>query len=105
MFDGMISQLAEMAVELQLRGQEWIFERYGKVQAGPVPLTSFARTAPQKIWEQQFRKWMPSDVPLPEYLVAPLLCAMLTIPVQIEGMRPLKKETKPSEPPTGFQTA
>lgn len=92
MFEGMLRQLADIAVELQIKGQEWLFARYGKVQAGPVPLSSFARTAPAKMWETQFRKWLPQDVPLPEYIVAPLLCLMLTVPVQMQGAQPLAKD-------------
>jgi hypothetical protein len=91
MLDGLIKQIAVTIVELQIQGQEYLWLRFGKLQPGVVPLDSKARELPVAIWESQVRKWIPTDVPLPEWLVAPILCAALTIPVQLEGATPIKK--------------
>ncbi len=99
MFADMTGNLAMVLVEAQIRGQEWMFERFAKVQAGPVPMNNLGRTAGIEFWKQQLAKWMPQDVPLPEWAAAMVVCAMFSIPAQVEGMQPLRKKEPASEAP------
>lgn len=93
MLDSLVKQIASMVVELQIHGQEWLAIRWGKFQPGTVAPDSKARELPTAIWEAQVREWLPSDVPLPAWLVAPIICAALTIPIQLEGATPIKKSS------------
>jgi hypothetical protein len=95
MMNGLVTQIAQTLVELQIQGQEYLAIRWGKFQPGAVSPDSKARELPQKIWEEQIRKWIPTDVPLPAWVVAPVLCAMLTVPIQLEGATPIPKKEKP----------
>lgn len=97
LLEGLVKQAAYMCVELQITAQEWMALRWGKFEAGQVPPDSKARTLPLAIWEAQWKKWIPTDVPLPEWLVAPILLGALTIPVQLAGAKPIKKEASPTE--------
>lgn len=92
MVEGLIRQLAELAVEVQISGQEWLIKRYAKVQPGGVPVSAFGRVQSAKMWESQLKKWMPTDVPLPEWAVAIVLCAMFTVPHQVQNAQPLPKD-------------
>ncbi len=100
MFDGMINNLATVLVEAQLQGQEWLIARAAKVKAGPVPMNNVGRAAGTKFWDQQLRKWLPSDVPLPEWAAAMCAVAMFSIPVQLQNTTPIVKEDAPSSPPS-----
>jgi len=94
--EGLVKQIASTIVELQIHGQEYLFIRWGKLQPGEVPIDSEARKIPAAIWESQVRKWIPLDVPLPEWVVAPILVAMMAGTIQLEGAKPIRKpETAP----------
>lgn len=95
MLDNLVKQIAATVVELQIQGQEYLAIRWGKFQPGTVPPDSKARELPTAIWEAQIRKWIPTDVPLPAWIVAPVLCAMLTVPIQLEGATPLRTKPEP----------
>jgi hypothetical protein len=91
MIDGIIKQAAAVVTELQIVGQEWLLARWGKIQAGPVSPVHESRTITAGLWEQAIREWIPPELPIPPWLLAPLVCAALTIPVQLEGAKPIKK--------------
>ena len=99
MFDSMMAQAADILVEAQIKGQEWLIARALKANAGPVPMSNVGRTSAAKFWNQQLAKWMPRDVPLPEWAAAMIACAMFTIPAQLSGATPIVPEaTTPVNP-------
>jgi hypothetical protein len=91
LMEGLVKQIAATLVELQIHGQEYLWLRIGKIQPGEVHPDSDARKIPAAIWETQVRKWIPSDVPLPEWIVAPVLVAFMAGTIQLEGARPIPK--------------
>ncbi len=101
MFDGMMKQCAAILVEGQIRGQEWMIARFLKANAGPVPMNNIGRTAATQFWEQQLAKWIPKDVPLPEWAAALVVCAMFSVPVQLQGATPIEKAPE-SAPQTNY---
>lgn len=92
MMAGLIKQFAGTLVELQLHAQEYLWLRGVKINPGSVPADHDARIIPQTIWESQLKKWMPTDVPIPEWAAAIILTAVLGGTVQFEGATPLKKK-------------
>ena len=92
MLDSIVKQAAMMAVELQLLGQEWLAARALKIKMGPVPEGHNARVVPAQIWEQWLRTMVPTDLPIPPWLAAPLVLMAMSVPVQLEGATPIKKE-------------
>lgn len=95
MMSGLISQIANTLVELQLHGQEYLWLRAVKVNPGNVPLESDARKVPAAIWESQLKKWMPMDVPLPEWAVAIILTGVMGGTIQFQGASPLRPDQIP----------
>jgi hypothetical protein len=95
LMEGLVKQIAATLVELQIHGQEYLWLRIGKVQPGEVHPDSDARKIPAAIWESAVRKWIPNDVPLPEWLVAPILVAVMAGTIQLEGARPIPKAPAP----------
>jgi hypothetical protein len=91
MIEGIVKQIAAMTVELQLHGQEYLWLRWAKIQPGFVPLESDARKVPQELWERQWKKWIPTDVPIPEWAAALILTAFMGGMVQFQGASPLPK--------------
>jgi hypothetical protein len=91
LMEGLVKQIASTLVELQIHGQEYLWIRWGKMQPGEVHPDSDARKIPAAIWESAVRKWIPNDVPLPEWIVAPVLVAMMAGTIQLEGARPIPK--------------
>lgn len=96
MIEGIIKQAAQVLVEIQIQGQEYLWARWGKIQAGKVPENHDSRKIPLELWEQAIREWIPPELPIPPWLLAPIICAAMTVPVQIEGSTPLKKPTDPA---------
>ncbi len=90
LMEGLIKQVAATLVELQIHGQEYLWLRFAKLNPGQVAPESDARKVPAAIWESQVRKWIPTDMPLPEWVVAPLLVAFMAGTVQLEGARPVE---------------
>jgi hypothetical protein len=95
MLDGIIKQIAAVTVELQLHAQEYMWIRGVKINPGAVPADSDARKVPQELWERQWKKWMPTNVPIPEWAAAIALTAFMGGMVQFQGATPL-----PTPPPT-----
>lgn len=94
-FNGILDQLAVMLVELQLQGHEWIAARFAKVQLGPVPTegpASVARTAGAEMWRAALKEWIPETVPLPPYILAPMLIAASALPVQLASATVIKDD-------------
>jgi hypothetical protein len=91
LMEGLVKQIAATLVELQIHGQEYLWIRIGKIQPGEVHPDSDARKIPAAIWESAVKKWIPNDVPLPEWLVAPILVAFMAGTIQLEGARPIPK--------------
>jgi hypothetical protein len=85
MMDGLIKQVANTLVELQLHGQEYLWIRMAKMNPGFVPPESDARRIPCAIWESQLKKWLPTDVPIPEWAAAIILTAFMGGTLQFQG--------------------
>lgn len=98
--EGLIEQAAALAVELQIMLQAWIVKRRLELNAAPVPESgdgSKGRTIGAKIWKREIRKLMPDDLPLPGWVVAPLMIAAYTIPVQLANATPVNND-RPAPP-------
>lgn len=95
MMEGLVKQIANTIVELQLHGQEYLWIRWGKMQPGFVPIEHDARKIPVAIWESQLKKWMPTDVPIPEWAAAMILTAFMGGTVQFEGAKPIPRQDNP----------
>ena len=97
---GIARKAAMVLVELQIMGQEWLAKRWAKVQMGTVPTegpNAIGREAGQELWEQALVDLIPSEIDLPPYLLAPIIVAALTVPVQIAGASPLPEEEQPQK--------
>jgi hypothetical protein len=90
-----IKKAAGLAVEAQLWLQEWAARRWGEVELGKVPKDSDAREPGRDLWEGFIRRIMPTDLPIPDWLAAPIAVAMFTLPVQLAGARPISKNPAP----------
>lgn len=97
MMEGFIKQIANTLVELQIHGQEYLWIRAVKVNPGAVPLESDARKIPATIWESQLKKWLPTDIPLPEWVAAIGLTVMMAGTVQFQGATPLRPDQMPQK--------
>lgn len=91
MFAGMMGQLAHGLVEGQIRLQEWLLARGLKMKAGPVPMNDKGREIAVQFWSQQLAKWVPEDVPLPEWASAMVACGMFCTMTQLQGATPIEK--------------
>jgi len=81
--DDIIAQGGALAVEVQLRLQEWAWRRYAKIQAAPVPPAHPSRAAGAKLWERALRRWLPKKIPIPDWVAAIAVVAMQTTKVQL----------------------
>jgi hypothetical protein len=99
MLEGICEQLATVAVELQLHAQEYVWLRWAKMDPGFVPPDSDARKVPAELWKRQLKKWLPTDVPIPEWAAAIILTAFMGGMVQFDGAKPI-----PQPPPEAPQT-
>jgi len=104
MMEGMIKQIAAVTVELQLHAQEYLWIRGVKVNPAAVPAESDARKIPQELWERQFKKWMPTNVPIPEWAAAIALTAFMGGMVQFQGATPLRPDQMPVPAPENAPT-
>ncbi len=110
--------VSKLIVTLQLRGQEIAARYIADVDLGPVgpppkpapqsmeefqvlleemaqPWGAFDPREPGRLmWESVLRRMCPESLPIPDWLQAPALVALFTLPVQLMGM----KRAKPSEP-------
>lgn len=87
--DQSIGMCAMVAVELQVMMQAYLIKRFGKVEAGPVP--DAIKVASVEVWTLYFKTIVPKDVPLPGYLVAPILLATAGVAAQVMGAQPINK--------------
>ena len=99
LMDGLIKQIAMMLCQLQVSGQEWLILKMLKVDPGAINAEE-VKALPIGIWESQVKKWIPTDVPLPEWAVAIVLTGLVTIPGQLTRAKPLKKEGEPDAGPS-----
>jgi hypothetical protein len=97
MMEGLLKQTANILVELQLHGQEYLWVRWGKMNPGFVPAEHDGRRIPAALWEAQLRKWIPTDVPIPEWAAAMILTAALGGLVQFQGAVPLPKKDESAQ--------
>ncbi len=62
------------------------------------PWSAFDPREPgRQIWEGFLRRICPDDLPLPDWVQAPLLVALFTLPVQLMGMQKAKPEPEQQE--------
>jgi len=83
-----VDEAATYAVELQIMGQAWLARRgllvpRVKVRVAPVDDSAKGRAIGKKLWTKVFANLMPTHLPIPDWLTAPLMVAALTIPVQL----------------------
>lgn len=95
--DEIIDQAAVTLVELQIAGQDWAIKRGLKIKAGGVDGDSKSRAPGVALWKGQLRKWMPTDIDAPEWLLAIIITAATTVPIQIANATPLPKEDKKAD--------
>jgi len=90
--ESILSQLAAVFVDVQIRIQDYC-ERYAlKAQPGVIPPDHSGRISSQKLWHGQLKKWVRVDVPLPEWAQAIINVGITTIPTQIANRTPLPKD-------------
>lgn len=95
MIRNIVKQAAVILTELQIAGQEWCWRRWAKVQVKSIDPNDGARLVTQELWEQAIREWIPEEFPIPAWLAAPIVCAALTVPIQMSEMTPIKKTADP----------
>jgi hypothetical protein len=95
MLDAMLQTAAEMLVQLQLDGQAFLIRKMAKREAGILEPNDGTRVGAIKIWKGYLQTAVPSNVPLPPYLVAPLLILAFGATEQLAKSSPLKDEKGP----------
>lgn len=88
----MVGQAAVMLTEIQLWGQEWLIKRYGGVQPGQIPQTgkaAISREIGVELWTAAIESIAPKEIDLPPYILAPILIALTSVPVQLANAEPL----------------
>lgn len=104
MFAGMMSTCANLLVEGQLRGQEWMLARGLKMKAATVGPDDMARMIAVKFWQQQLAEWVPQDIPLPKWASAMIAVSTLGLMAQLNGATPIVKEETSSPPQSAYAT-
>lgn len=120
---GAFISASKFLVALQLRAQEWAVKYTMGLQLGPVGPQMpepknieelhalFAklaepwdqndpREAGRSTWEGFLKRVCPDQLPIPDYVLAPLAVLVFTLPVQFAGAVPVETP-KPSEDATG----
>lgn len=101
LLEDMLIMAADGAVELQIRLQAAALARGAvgpKVRAAVVDDTAKGRAVGRKIWLRCFRRLVPTDLGIPDWLAAPVLVAGLTLPVQLgEGAEIIPDKPKPGQ--------
>ncbi len=95
MFANMMETAATILVEGQLRGQEWVIEKYAKRKAAPVPMSDTSRAAAVEFWKQQLAEWIPTDVPLPKWASAIVVVGTFGLMTQLQNSEPLPPKDAP----------
>lgn len=98
-FAQVVEQAAEILVELQLSGQAFLIRKMAKREAGPIGPDHAARKGTVAIWKMWLSKSIDPKIPLPEYIVAPLMLLAFAGPEQLITSKPIpKEEPKPASP-------
>jgi hypothetical protein len=116
---GAFVTLSKMAVTVQVALQAWAARVIGDVEVGRVgppaeqltPEEFAAQAANAKpwdaddpreqgrqIWEECFKRICPDDFDVPDWLLAPMVVAMFTLPVQIAGAKKIDHSKDPPKP-------
>jgi len=93
-FAQVMDQAAAILVELQLSGQAFLIRKMAKREAGTIAADHAARKGAESIWKMWLAKSIDPKIPLPEYVVAPLLLMAFTAPEQLMTSKPIPKEEK-----------
>jgi hypothetical protein len=107
----MVEQAAVLVVEAQIQLQNWAIKRGLKIRAAIVDDSAKGREVGKKLWLRCFQRLMPTNLPIPDYLAAPIMVAALTIPIQLgPGAVDISdqeetKETAPGAPATAAAAA
>ena len=91
--DQMLGVCADVTVELQIGLQAWLIKRRAKLEAGAIPPDAKGREIGRQLWIAAFKKWFPSDLELPEWLLAPIMIAALTVPKQLQDGTPVRTQS------------
>ena len=93
-FEQVIDQAAQILVELQLTGHAFLIRKMLKREAGEIPENHAARKGTIMIWKAWLSKSIDPKIPLPEYVVAPLMLLAFAGPEQLMTSKPIPKEEK-----------
>lgn len=93
----LVGTMADILVEAQLMGQAWLIKKRAGLEAGSVPENAKGRTVGRAVWTRAIKKAFPETPDIPEWLLAPLAIAALTVPTQIQNGTPIKKEPQAEE--------
>lgn len=93
----MVEQAAAIVTECQIWVQSWAIKRGLKIRAAIVSDDAKGREVGRKLWSRCFHRLMPADLPIPDYIAAPILIAALTLPIQLgEGATEIRDEGAPA---------
>jgi hypothetical protein len=103
----LISQIVEEAAvgitELQIKAQEWALKRGllvpgMRVRAAVVTPDAKGRAMGRKLWMRVFSRLMPDKLPIPDWVAAPAMILVMTLPVQLgPGASVVTKEEQEAE--------
>lgn len=97
--DQVVGVVAEVVVELQISAQAWLIKRRAKIVAGPIPPDDKGRELGRKLWTTALKKMFPDVPDIPEWLLAPMIIAALTVPRQIQDGTPIKPNEESAPAP------
>ena len=83
-------------MELQILAQGFVIKRGLKVKPGPVADSATGRATGTKLWTMALKAMLPTNIDAPPWLVAIIVTASVTVPVQLKGAEPLPKEEQKS---------
>lgn len=96
MLEELLETAASMLVQMQLDAQAYLIRRMAKREPAVLDERNETRIGATKIWKDYLKTAVPANVPLPPYLVAPLLIVSFGATEQIAKSTPLeKKDVKP----------
>lgn len=99
MLEEATEMVANILVEAQLWGQEWIARRWAKVQLGPVPQNHRSRKISVKCWKKALEQLLPEKIPIPPWAAAIITVGSYGLMEQVKGAQPLPDENQ--GPPVG----
>ncbi len=109
-----IVSISKLAVQVQIGLQVWAWRRWGGLDLAPLEepprdLEDFLkrqgvpwpdddpREPGRQVWESFVRRIIPEELPIPDWLLAPALVAMFTMPVQLAGAKRAAPSSEPTE--------